>query len=87
MKTQAAVLAVLCVFAGSSMASSDAVIYPANAIDDSDPQVAAFYIGQCESWANERGLAGIEKQNYVDGCRANGPAIWPFGTEAPSGSE
>lgn len=87
MKTQAALSAAVCVFAGSLSAATDVVIYPVDALEESDPRVAAFYLGQCESWANQRGLAGIEKQNYVNGCQANGPAIWPFGTLPYDGTE
>jgi hypothetical protein len=89
MNTKAALSAALLLCAGSSMADSNPVVFPAGAQDGNDPRVAAFYVGQCEAWAREQGLTGIEKQNYVNNCQANGPAIWPVGAEAsePGGGE
>lgn len=87
MKTQAALLAAVCVFAGSIQASSSLPVFPVDALEDSDPRVVAFYSGQCEQWAAGQGLQGIEKQEYVNNCQANGPAIWPFGTVPYDGTE
>lgn len=85
MNTQAAVTAALLLLAGPLVAVADQIAFPNDAIDPQDPRLAGFYAGQCDQWATTQGLKGIERQNYIDGCRANGPAIWPVGTEQSSG--
>ncbi|MCB1786486.1 MAG: hypothetical protein KDJ33_09555 [Gammaproteobacteria bacterium] len=85
MNTRAALSAALTLFAVPVLAASEAIVFPADATLPDDPRVTAFYGAQCEQWADARGLQGIERQSYVDGCRANGPAIWPVGSEESSG--
>jgi hypothetical protein len=88
MKLSVAAAALLALSAGAAVAESASVVtYPTGALSDDDPRVAAFYAEQCESFANQRGLNGIERQDYITSCLANGPAIWPVGEEASSGSE
>ena len=86
MKRSFAAAALWALCAGAAVAASEGVTYPAGAASDTDDRVAAFYAGQCASFADQRGLTGSDRQDYIANCQANGPAIWPVGEEPSSSS-
>jgi hypothetical protein len=73
---------VLISLAGSSLALAGQGPRPAaSGLSDQEPQVVAFYEQQCLGYADARGLAGSDRDGYLQQCRANAPQIWPVGID------
>ena len=72
---------------GTAFASAAQLQWPADAQDESDPRVVAFYNGQCGQWAVENGLKGEAAANFTSNCVKNAPDVWPVGMEKSSGGE
>lgn len=71
----------------SAMAANNKLQWPADAQDESDPRVVAFYNGQCAQWATENGLKGEAAANFTSNCVKNGPSVWPVGLDNKSSGE
>jgi hypothetical protein len=75
----------LCALAPLAAVASDQPVWPSGVLDKNDARVLAFYAGVCDQWADQNGLQGEDRENYLVRCRANGPAIFPVGYEESSG--
>lgn len=71
----------LAAFCGSAAASVEYPPWPADAKDDKDSRVVAFYQARCSDWANDNGHQGEARQQYMAFCMQQMPALRPVGLE------
>lgn len=60
---------------------AQAAEWPADALDENDPNVIAYYKATCEQWAGEENLSGANRDEFIKGCVADAPQIWPVGID------
>jgi hypothetical protein len=77
----------LCALAPLAAAASNQPVWPSGTLDQGDARVLAFYAGVCEQWADNNGLRGEDRENYLVRCRTNGPAVFPVGYDDSEGGE
>lgn len=53
--------------------------WPAGAQKKDDPRVLAFYDGMCAFWADQNGLTGTQREDYMVKCRTDASAVFPVG--------
>ena len=59
--------------------------WPQNAANEQDPRVVAFYEGRCSNYADQQGLTGTERENFITQCRTSAPEVWPVGLDQKDG--
>ncbi|KPK56302.1 MAG: hypothetical protein AMS22_01725 [Thiotrichales bacterium SG8_50] len=81
---QALAIAALIGLSGAAFGGA-APQWPQNAENEQDPRVVAFYEGRCTNFADEQGLSGTERENFIAQCRHNAPEVWPVGLDHKDG--
>jgi hypothetical protein len=70
-----------------AFAKDNPLRWPADAKDENDTRVLAWYQARCDSWASEQQLAGQSRNSYVEQCRKNAPQTWPVGLDPSTSDE
>jgi hypothetical protein len=71
---------------GSTAAVAAApVTWPVGVQKKDDPRLVAFYEAQCTRWADDNGLAGEARTDYLAKCLVNVQKIYPVGYAKSSG--
>ena len=78
MKRFALVLVAVAV-AAPAVSFGDQPVWPAGAQKKDDPRVLAFYDGMCGYWADQKGLTGAKRDDYLAKCGKDASTVFPVG--------
>jgi len=81
MKKNALLTLALLASAGTVLAAQTTAEWPANATNENDPRVLAFYQARCNQWADEKGLEAEARSSYLENCLQAAPQVWPVGED------
>lgn len=79
MKIQTLLSIALLGLGGSGIAVAAGPQWPADAQEENNPQVLAFYQARCDQWAAESRLQGEQRDAYNANCINNAAQLWPVG--------
>lgn len=77
-----ATLAAIPALAGASMPQ-----WPQGTMDESDPRVGAFYQAQCNTWSDQAGRKGEDRDKYLNWCVNQMAMLRPVGYEDDKGGD